>query len=178
LTSLNMTSHSINNVGNYVGFANGAKISEFGSDDLEINTHVGILAATDTFYVLRIGGSAYAGGFWDSSDRRYKKNVRELDKPLDKIMRLKGVQYEFDKAASPRLRFNDGTNIGFVAQDVVPVLPEAVRQDSDGYHAINYGAIVPVLVEALKEQQAMIKQQATRIENLEKGIAELRRRRP
>jgi hypothetical protein len=174
LTDLNMTAHNIHGVSDFVGFVNGAEIRTV-SGDLMTNRGLGIGLPPDILYPFKVNGSAFAvAGVWAPSDRRYKKEVRELDRPLDIVMQLEGIQYEFDKAAFPSLRFDDGTNIGFVAQDVARVLPEAVRQDSEGFYAINYSAVVPVLVEAVKAQQATIEHQSKRIEELEKGIVELR----
>ena len=67
--------------------------------------------------------------------------------------------------------------MGFVAQDVLPVIPEAVQSDMDGkeqYYAMDYANLVPVLVKAIQEQQAMIDAQTKAIEELRKLVEELK----
>ena len=43
---------------------------------------------------------------------------------------------------------------GFIAQEMLKVMPEAVVKQADGYYAVNYDAVVPVLVEAVKQLDA------------------------
>ena len=62
---------------------------------------------------------------------------------------------------------------GVVAQEVEKVLPELVNTDENGYKSVEYANLTPVLIEAIKEQQAIIDQQNKRIENLEKMLEEL-----
>ena len=57
--------------------------------------------------------------------------------------------------------------IGLIAQEVEPILPEVVKTDSDGYKALAYDKIAAVLVEAMKEQQSQIEVLKARIEALE-----------
>jgi hypothetical protein len=90
------------------------------------------------------------------SDARLKRNLGEIEQPLAKVLRLQGVLFEWDGQAHPGMGLPDGQQIGFIAQDLEKVLPEAVTMDSQGYRMVNYDVIVPVLVEALKEQQKMI----------------------
>jgi hypothetical protein len=57
--------------------------------------------------------------------------------------------------------------LGFVAQDVQKVFPELVEQDSAGYLSLDYLGLIPVLVEAIKEQQEIIDKLQGRIETIE-----------
>ena len=59
---------------------------------------------------------------------------------------LEGILEDFEK----------GKTLGMNAEELETVLPEAVRHDPEGRMGINYSAIVPVLIEAFKEQQARI----------------------
>ncbi len=52
--------------------------------------------------------------------------------------------------------FEEGRHIGFIAQDVEGVVPEAVTVGPDGTYSIRYQEIIPILVEAIKEQQLVI----------------------
>jgi len=54
------------------------------------------------------------------------------------------------------------------------VLPSLVHTDANGYKSVNYVAVVPLLTEAVKEQQQTIESQQARIEKLEAEMAEIR----
>jgi len=85
-----------------------------------------------------------------------KKNILPIADALTKIKMLQGVTYKWDleKTQADSLNMNDRTYIGFIAQDVQKVLPQAVQQaKGDKLFRIDYSQITPVLVEALKEQQ-------------------------
>jgi len=89
-----------------------------------------------------------------TSDERLKKNIEPLKASLDKVMDLKGVSYEWKSENG----FGKGKEIGLIAQDVEAVIPELVYTDSKGYKALSYDKMVPVLVEAIKEQQTVIQE--------------------
>jgi hypothetical protein len=57
--------------------------------------------------------------------------------------------------------------LGVVAQEIAEHFPEAVRTNETGYLAVRYERLIPVLVEAIKEQQQMIDQLEVRIKTLE-----------
>jgi hypothetical protein len=58
------------------------------------------------------------------------------------------------------------TQVGIVAQDVEAVLPEAVTTDADGYKSVRYDNLIPLLIEAIKEQDQLAAQQQAEIERL------------
>ena len=93
------------------------------------------------------------------SDIRYKSNIKRLTGALDTVKQLKGVTYNY--------KGNERTSIGFIAQEVEPVLPEVVSTDGDGFKSVGYANIVALLSEAIKEQQVMIEQLKARIDILE-----------
>ncbi len=77
------------------------------------------------------------------SDIRTKKNINNIDNALDKILKLKGVTFD---------RISDNKkSLGLIAQDVLTVIPEVVREENEGYLSLAYGNIVAVLIEAIKE---------------------------
>lgn len=133
-------------------------------------------------YMLYVDGTAYATGTWNSSDARLKKNITPIDNALNKIMKIRGTSFEFRQDEFKDYQFAHGLQFGFIAQELEDVLPEVVNTDSNGYKAINYSEIIPVLTEAVKEQQKTIekleaennllkkenKQINTRLEHLEK----------
>lgn len=106
---------------------------------------------------LDVNGTGYAdGGFFMSSDARYKEQVETLPHALATLIALRGVVYEWNKTAFPERKFESGRQVGFIAQEVEKVLPELVKTKPDGYKAVNYQAIIPVTVEAIKSQQIQI----------------------
>ncbi len=94
-----------------------------------------------------------AAGFITRSDARLKKHIQPLPHSLDAILRLRGVSFEWKKRDRDTPR---GPQIGFIAQEVEKVLPSVVSKEVDGIRSVNYSAIVPVLVEAMKEEHKRI----------------------
>lgn len=120
---------------------------------------------TGVSYPLTVNGAIYCTSFINASDARFKRSIHTLDNALDTVLTLRGVSYEWDKAKWPERKFDDGTQIGFIAQEVEKVLPGLVSTDAQGYKAVNYIGAVPVLVEAMKTQQKQI--DAAKKENAE-----------
>ena len=100
-------------------------------------------------------GEAYQE-FPRKSDVRLKKDISPIEGALRGVLSLKGVEYVYDSAAHPELGLTKGPQLGFIAQDLEPVYPQLVHTKPHGFKAINYAQLVPVLVEAIKEQQSMI----------------------
>lgn len=158
--------------------------------------NVGIGTTTpDPGYKLTVAGSALAfNGIWQNSDIRLKKNILPVEGALDKILKLNGVSYEwkygrdFEGETSEAFKTDEDGNIkddnyrnlpegrrlGVIAQELENVLPEAVNTGEDGVKAVSYTEIIPVLIEAMKEQQKQITDQQKRIEELEKKISQLK----
>jgi len=97
------------------------------------------------------------------SDKRLKENITTIDNALDKVMELRGVEYDW--TATSRKGTHD---IGLVAQEVEEVLPELVTEhelctgefggegNEKTFKTVNYDKMVGVLIEAIKEQQEQI----------------------
>lgn len=108
-------------------------------------------------YTLSVNGDAFATGMWLSSDRRFKENEKPLTGALEKLTNVQGVSYRFKKDETARARnFSAGDQLGFIAQDLQKTFPELVKENSDGYLAVNYSGMIPVLVEAIKELKAEV----------------------
>jgi hypothetical protein len=60
--------------------------------------------------------------------------------------------------------------VGVVAQDVEAVLPEAVTTDADGYKSVRYDNLIPLLIEAIKEQDRLAARQQAEIERLKLAV--------
>ena len=89
-----------------------------------------------------------------SSDKRLKENVKNIESPLEKLNKINGV--EFDWIKKEGVHGNKGHDIGVIAQEIEEVLPEVVTTRDNGYKAVKYEKIVPLLIEAIKEQQEQI----------------------
>jgi hypothetical protein len=101
------------------------------------------------------------------SDEKLKENIKPLVSSLDKIRQLRGVSYgmkqDFFKVDNPglqkKLADESKNEIGFIAQEVKAIFPELVTQDSTTQlYSVNYTKLIPVLVEAIKEQQVQIEE--------------------
>jgi hypothetical protein len=82
-------------------------------------------------------------------------------------MKLNAVRYRWKE-------YNDLLNLGFIAQEVESIVPEAVRYDEvNDIYSMEYTAIIPVLVEAMKEQQETIEELKLMLTQQQKQIEEL-----
>ncbi len=109
-------------------------------------------------------GNVIANSTTTSSDIKLKQNITPIEKPIEKIKEINGVEFEWKK--------NGEKSAGVIAQDVEKVLPQAVIEvDSmkeEGTHkAVNYDAITAMLVEVVKDQQKQIDELKYQIEVLQ-----------
>ena len=79
-----------------------------------------------------------------SSDERLKDNITPIENSLDKVGQLKG--YEFDW--NDKQDVYKGHDVGVIAQEVEKVVPELVQTRNDGYKAVKYEKVVPLLINA------------------------------
>lgn len=128
---------------------------------------MGVLETTGTFtelakaqrsgaFAFSIFGSLWANGTTYASDGRFKKNIEPLQQSLDKVLQLQGVSYQMKAEAFPKENFDTATQVGLVAQEVEKIVPEVVSEGPNGYKAIDYAKLVPLLIEAIKSQQQQI----------------------
>ena len=121
--------------------------------------YVAINDDATTSWRLYVNGAAGGTLAWNStSDIRYKKNIKTITSALNKIMTLRGVYFNWKKEDFPDMEFNDSKQIGFIAQEIEKVLPEVVNHDENDYLTVEYSKVVPVLVNAMQEQQNKIDQ--------------------
>ena len=105
-------------------------------------------------YKLYVAGNAYTTGSWGSSDVRWKKNITLLQDSLQKVSQLNGVKFDWKTDEYPDNGFSEDRQIGFIAQEVEPIIPELVSTDDNGYKSVSYEKMTAVLVEAVKELKA------------------------
>lgn len=133
------------------------------------NGNVGI-GTNNPMQRLHVAGNiCYTGTIGACSDIRYKENFSSLENSLQKIRSLNGMYYYWRQDEFPDMQFGKERQLGFAAQEVEKIFPELVITDSRGYKSVDYGRLTPVLVEAIKEQQAMI-------DTLIKEVKELRKK--
>ncbi|RYY49101.1 MAG: hypothetical protein EOO06_08220 [Chitinophagaceae bacterium] len=130
--------------------------------------NVGIGTA-DPQQKLHVAGNILATGTITPSDRRYKENIAPLSDPLEKLKALNGVTYNYRAAAFASMGFDSKKQIGLIAQEVEAVFPELVVSDDKGYKAVEYTKLIPVLIEAIKDQQKQLDEQARLIRLLMEG---------
>jgi hypothetical protein len=116
---------------------------------------------------LAVNGNVFALNGYLSSDARYKANISTVTNALDSILSLRGVSFDWRKSEFKDINFSSGRQVGFIAQEVESVLPELVKTNGDGYRALAYSSVIPILVEGMKEQQAQIAAQRKKIQELE-----------
>lgn len=86
-----------------------------------------------------------------SSDQRLKTNISPIPNALDKVLSISGNTFDWNEESGKQ-----GTEVGVIAQEILEVLPEVVTTRENGYLAVRYEQIVPLLIEAIKELKAEI----------------------
>ncbi|KDO23237.1 hypothetical protein SPRG_22275 [Saprolegnia parasitica CBS 223.65] len=114
-----------------------------------------------------------SGSYVDSSDARFKTNVSTLVNALPRLQQLRGVTYDYKTDAFPKKHFSTRSEIGFIAQEIEAVVPEVVTTDADGFKYVAYARIVPLAVEAIKEQAATIEALTDAVRTLQAQVAAL-----
>jgi hypothetical protein len=104
-----------------------------------------------------------------TSDERLKENLETIEDPLEKIQAIRGVTFNFREDAKRSNLNPEQRRLGVIAQNVQQVLPEAVSAAPDGYLAVNYDGLVPVLIEAVKAQQRQIQSLQEEVAALKAG---------
>jgi hypothetical protein len=122
--------------------------------------NVGI-GTTAPDYKLRVEGTVAAYSWVTLSDISLKKDIQPLNYGiLDKVLKLNPVSFYWKDENMDKEK-----HFGFIAQEVEEVLPELVRQDSQGKKILNYNELVPYLVRAIQEQQKEIEELKAQIQN-------------
>ena len=107
--------------------------SGISTSKLKYNPSAGTLTATD---------------FNSTSDINLKENIRSIEDPLNKVLQLNGVEFDW--------KDNQQSSIGVIAQELEKVFPSLVKTAEN--KSVNYNGLIGVLVEAIKEQQKQIEE--------------------
>jgi hypothetical protein len=117
-----------------------------------------VIGSATTASILTLGtagaatfsSTATATDFILSSDTRLKTNITPITSALTKVNTITGYTFEFIKDSGKR-------RSGVLAQEIQDILPEAVYTDADGYLSVSYDAIIPLLIQAIKELRDEVK---------------------
>ena len=131
-------------------------------------------------------GDVGATGAFFPSDRRLKKDIKPINGALQLINKIDPVTYYYNTDIYPYAGFDNRLSYGFIAQDIEKVIPEMVKEkpiilngtnernnemtderQSEIFKVVNYSLMIPVLTQAIKEQQEIIKSLEERIRVLE-----------
>ena len=138
------------------------------------NVSIGVDIPTEALHVVgnaritAVGAGAYANDLnitstgvltTASSDEKYKYNILPINYGLNTILQLKPVNFQWIKG--------EENDLGFIAQDVADIIPEAVDTNWNSDLLMRYESIIPILTKAIQEQQALIKALEQRILTLE-----------
>ena len=121
---------------------------------------------SNAFEVLFDGTTTIAGDLSINSDARLKANIISLGSTLTKLLQIDGKSYTMKKDENKKQK------IGVLAQDIEKVFPELVSE-SNGIKSVNYQGLVPVLINALKEQDAKMNEQESKYLEQEKRLIRL-----
>ena len=136
---------------------------------------IGTGAPTDT---LSVNGTASKtdGGSWAVfSDERLKNIKGDFNAGLEAVMRLQPLRYEYRRDNALGLK-SEGEHVGFGAQAVRQVIPEAVTRTDNGYLQVNNDPIIWAMLNAIKEQQKEIEQLKGQVQDgRQKAAARLKR---
>ncbi len=127
-----------------------------------------------TTIALKVNGLTSATSYVATSDKRFKKDIKSIENAMDLVNKLQGVSYKWRSSEFKERSFGSEGQIGFIAQDVEKIIPEAVIKDENGYYGINYNMIIPVLAEALKGQAAKMQEQQSHITELESIVSAMK----
>jgi hypothetical protein len=125
----------------------------------QYNEETETLERSDAFTIMFNGDATLAGNLSVNSDARLKSNIISLGSTMSKLLEIDGKSYimKRDEKKEPK--------IGLLAQDIEKVFPELVSE-INGIKSVNYQGLVPVLINALKEQDVKMKEQQMEIESL------------
>jgi hypothetical protein len=131
---------------------------------------IDVSSPTNILTVLQGGGAAIADGWTTYSSRRWKTHVQPLRNALGMVEQLRGVSYD--------LKDSGKHEIGVIAEEVGAVVPEVVSYEENGKDArgVDYSRLTALLIEATKEQQALIHKQQEQIKVQQMQIQAQRKR--
>ncbi len=144
----------------------GNNVVMFARSEGHLGIGTGIGNATNIITVKQNSATEPIADAWTTySSARWKTNIQPLDNALDKVERLRGVAFDW--------KANGKHDIGVVAEEVAVVVPEVVGFERNGKaQSVDYGRLTALLLEAVKEQQAQIRELKGEIEKLSRQMSD------
>lgn len=108
---------------------------------------------------VKVTGALTASSINNNSDARFKDNVEDLqESAIDKLRSLRPVSYTFKPDSMIYLKEGEEkrTHYGVIAQEMKEIFPDLVSEDGAGYLSVNYIELIPLLIQAVKQQQVQI----------------------
>lgn len=139
-------------------------------------------------YAGYFSGNTFTSNTYQTSDGKFKTNIKAVEDGVKTIMALQPKTYTYDTQQFDFMNLPEGVQYGFVAQDIETLLPNLVRRAFQPYEeskvekfskqgmefkALNYVGLIPIIVSAIQGQQKTIQQQEERIQSLEERLARL-----
>ncbi|MBP8041221.1 MAG: tail fiber domain-containing protein [Bacteroidales bacterium] len=134
-------------------------------------------------------GDVFTSGSYYPSDKKIKKNIKTIADPINKLLSIRGIEYDMRVDEFPGYSFDKRHKYGVVAQELEEVFPDMVAEksifttnctkgntkpvESMRIKTVNYSELIPVLIEAVKAQQGIIEELKKKNEDLEKRIRNL-----
>jgi hypothetical protein len=153
-------------------FGYGVTIGTYGYPDLiKVLQNGGLVGiGMEPSYQLDVNGTI-RGYNLTPSDKRIKRGITPLGDKANLLLKLGTYSYTYDFGAAKGGEAVNGLNgtkhFGFIAQELKEIFPELVYTDKQGYLAVDYTSIIPLLVESYKQQTKTLDEQNARIEKLE-----------
>ena len=135
--------------------------------------------ATTVGYAAYFSGNIYCSGSYLPSDERLKENIAPLQNALERIMKLEVKTYNF-KSSLDKMNLPTEKQYGYLAQNLELYFPELVRlnpakkEQPLEFKAVNYLGMIPVLTEAIQEQQKQIEAKDKAIIDLQNQLNEIK----
>lgn len=148
---------------------------DFSSGKVGINC-ISPQAALSVIGNIQATGTITASAMACSSDRRFKRNISNLENSLPQVLELRPVRYHWRQKEFPEKKFNARAQVGFVAQEVEQLYPEIIKTGSDGFKSMDYGRLTVVLTKALQELMEKNSSLADACDQLERRIEKLEKK--
>ncbi len=137
------------------------------------NFGIGTILPSEKLHVqgnARIIGDVYTKSVILTSDKRLKKEINKIQNPFDSLKKLNGYTYYWmDKSNDTKLQY------GVIAQEVEKVFPDMVYTSKEGFLAVNYQSLIPVLLEVVKDQQDDLSKNNDEIKQLKQEVEMLKK---
>ncbi len=137
---------------------NGIAVQENGTSKITGATTLNMIGATVVNSGTGIATITISGV---SSDRRLKDDIKPIENPIEKIKKISGNTFTWNDKQDEYT----GYDIGVIAQEIEEILPQVVTTRDNGYKVVKYEKIVPLLIEAIKEQQLQIDELRRELDN-------------